>query len=100
MRLIEERMLAAIRYNNEKLKLGNTEVRDGCVYLHGNMIYRRIDHNTAMISFSGWKTRTTSSRLQAIMRRMGYKHAVDGLMGVSSSEKNPMDPHSWYLIYR
>lgn len=68
MRQIEKQMLLAVA-NKKNFCLGNTEVynkKNGTfVFLHGNLIFARID-NKDYFSNSGWNTRTTASRLRAL----------------------------------
>jgi hypothetical protein len=73
MRKIEEKIIAAI--NAEKTcTIGNTKVFTAggiiSVYLHGHMIAQRRGHVGGQweISLAGWNTRTTRSRLSAIIR--------------------------------
>ena len=70
MRVVEERMLNAVR-NHQSRSLGNTQVVvDGniCkVYLHGNKIYEKnYADGTEMFSNAGWYSNTTRSRLNAL----------------------------------
>lgn len=68
MRQIEKMMLSAVA-NKKNFRLSNTEVynkKNGVfVFLHGNLIFARID-NKDYYSNSGWNTRTTASRLRAL----------------------------------
>ena len=75
MRLIERQMNQAI-LNCEDWKSDNTEVtyspeRDASyVYLHGNHIATILDTSIALYT-CGWKTHTTKSRLNAILKEHG-----------------------------
>jgi len=68
MRQIEKMMLLAVA-NKKNFRLSNTEVynkKNGVfVFLHGNLIFARID-NKDYYSNSGWNTWTTASRLRAL----------------------------------
>lgn len=68
MRVIEEKMLAALR-NGRNLNGNNTTVNhengNSYVYLFGNLIYKVVN-GKAYFSFAGWNTTTTRSRLRAL----------------------------------
>ena len=67
MRKIEEEMLRALQ-RGRKWSKGNTRVDgNGNVFLHGNMIARNVTMGGFEYSWSGWQTRTTASRLRAIL---------------------------------
>ena len=69
MRKIEQQMNAAIQSNANWSK-ANTSVRteDGVsyVYLHGNKI-AEVDEDSVTVFDGGWQTKTTKSRLNAII---------------------------------
>jgi hypothetical protein len=71
MRLIEQQMCSAVINKNDWRK-DNTEVmyspsRDVCcVYLHKNLI-ATIDNNTVEVYDGGWQSKTTKSRLNALI---------------------------------
>ena len=68
MRQIEKMMVLAVA-KKQNFRLSNTEVynkKNGVfVFLHGNLIYAKID-GREHYSNSGWNTRTTASRLRAL----------------------------------
>lgn len=68
MRQIEKMMIQAVN-NKKNFRLSNTEVynkKNGVfVFLHGNLIFARID-GVNHYSNAGWNTRTTASRLRAL----------------------------------
>lgn len=72
MRKITERSAEAL-YNGEEFKVGNTVVRDGSLYLHGNEI-ASLDTagafeggSTLVLRDAGWQTTTTKERLNGIL---------------------------------
>ena len=94
MRVIEEKMLAAIA-SGKNFKLGNTEVKQVAtgfnVLLHGNIIF--IQHNgVCHFSLAGWNTVTTKSRLRALgvdVRTRNYTTFYNGVA---------IDPYYWYVV--
>jgi hypothetical protein len=84
MRIIEKKMNEAIR-NRTDWSLSNTEVdyNEGsnrvCIYLHGNHIanvwYEQDTVTLLYLTDAGWETRTTKSRLNAILDEFapGYR---------------------------
>ena len=74
MRKIEQQMIAAIK-NNQDWKCDNTEVITiegvSFVYLHGNQI-ATIDDDSMTIFDGGYQTKTTKSRLNALLSEFGY----------------------------
>jgi len=75
MRKIEQQMIAAIN-NNQDWKSANTEVvsqQDGVsiVYLHGHKIAEVGDDYLTLFD-AGYQTKTTKSRLNAILGKFGY----------------------------
>lgn len=69
-----EALLKNLSYKGE-----NTVVRQGKMYLHGNLIAEKINNNL-FIDTCGWLSNTTKERL-------------NGLNGVSINQKN----FKWYL---
>ena len=74
MRKIETQMIAAIK-NNQDWKCDNTEVINiegvSFVYLHGNQI-ATIDDDSLTLFDGGYQSKTTKSRLNAILSEFGY----------------------------
>jgi len=73
MRKIELQMVAAIK-DSKDLKVANTEVISctnvSDVYLHGHLI-ARIGETWIELFDGGWQTKTTKSRLNAILSAFG-----------------------------
>jgi hypothetical protein len=74
MRKIETQMIAAIK-NNIDWKSANTEVINiegvSFVYLHGNQI-ATIDDDSLTLFDGGYQSKTTKSRLNALLSEFGY----------------------------
>ena len=75
MRKIESQMIAAIK-NSIDWRSANTEVvsaQDGVsvVYLHGNRIAEIGDDYLTLFD-GGWQSKTTKSRLNALLGEFGY----------------------------
>ena len=74
MRKIETQMIAAIK-NNQDWKCDNTEVINiegvSFVYLHGNQI-ATIDDDSLTLFDGGYQSKTTKSRLNALLTEFGY----------------------------
>ena len=89
MRKIEQQMIAAIQAGQD-WKSGNTSVThdpvvggsEAEIRLHGNLIAKRFIGGDWSVSLCGWDTRTTRSRLAAILRTFA-RNGGKGL-GVSS----------------
>ena len=80
MRKIEQQMIDAIN-NNQDWKSANTEVicqQDGVsyVYLHGHKIAEVGDDYLTLFD-AGYQTKTTKSRLNAILGEFGYTCGTD-----------------------
>ncbi len=67
MRKIEKMIVEAVK-NNKNIKIGNSEVHEGAVYLHGSRI--AFNKNGKLIrdeeTFKRWPTNVTKSRLRAL----------------------------------
>ena len=74
MRKIEQQMISAIK-NNIDWKCDNTEVINiegvSFVYLHGSQI-ATIDDDSLTLFDGGYQSKTTKSRLNAILSEFGY----------------------------
>ena len=77
MRKVEEQMVAAIQ-QRESRSMGNTMVSaEGNavkVYLHGNLIADLQETPAGWagaVTFAGWPTRTTASRINAVLSGIG-----------------------------
>ena len=75
MRKIEKQIIDAIR-NNKDLKVANSEVisytNSSDVYLHGNLI-ARIGETWMELFDCGYQTKTTKSRLNALLSAFGME---------------------------
>lgn len=98
MRKIEQQMIAALREHRD-WQSGNTAVTEnGNVSLHGNRIAEFVNIGSeCMVTFAGRKTRTTASRLRAIINAFGYK-PVDGFQ--ASTRNNGVQAGATYLMKR
>lgn len=67
MAKIDDNVAHALACGDNK-SFGNTVVKDGAVYLHGNKI-AWLDGRELHLSHCGWVTRTTIQRLNAILVR-------------------------------
>ena len=78
MRKIEQQMIAAIK-SNADWKCDNTQVITlnnmgqmvSFVYLHGNLI-AQVDDDSLKLYDGGWQSKTTKSRLNALLSEFGY----------------------------
>ena len=75
MRKIEQQIIDAIR-NNQDLKVANSEVisytNSSDVYLHGHLI-ARIGETWMELFDAGYQTKTTKSRLNALLSAFGME---------------------------
>jgi len=67
MRQIEKQVVGAF-VRGEYARKDNTESVGGHLYLHGNEIAYRDDAGNIEISHAGWHSRTTRSRLNAVLQ--------------------------------
>jgi hypothetical protein len=58
------------------MKAKNTEVRDGAVFLHGHKIIWFDENGALWINLRGWNTSTTRSRINDVLRCLGYNARV------------------------
>jgi hypothetical protein len=73
MRKVEQQIIAALK-RGKSLTVGNTRTAGGCVWLHGNMIFRGYPDNPEY-SWAWWKTMTTGSRLRALLAEFNHPYA-------------------------
>ena len=78
MRLITEKVVGAFN-SGLSARSGNTKSTGNELFLHNNLIARRVDGKVE-ISNAGWSSSTTKERL-------------NGISGVSVHQKN----HEWFL---
>lgn len=58
----------ALKLNrNENGKMGNTQVKDSAMYLHGNRIVDLQGNRILILSSCGWQTSTTKERLNGVL---------------------------------
>lgn len=74
MRQVERKCGQAF-FGNGTRKIGNDEVSVGAWFLHGNKIAERITDGI-VLSDCGWRTTTTKSRLNAILRLAGTNYRI------------------------
>lgn len=67
MRQIEKQVVGAF-VRGEDARRDNTVSEGGHLYLHGNEIAYRDDAGNIEISHAGWHSRTTRSRLSAVLQ--------------------------------
>lgn len=64
--------MATAFYKNEKFSSGNTQVKGGAIFLHGNKIaeyqslFTNDGNNNINITLAGWNTPTTRERLNGL----------------------------------
>jgi len=75
MRQIEKDVVGAF-VRGEYARKDNTESVGGHLYLHGNEIAYRDDAGNIEISHEGWHSRTTRSRLHAVLQLAEKKARV------------------------
>ena len=75
MRQIEKDVVGAF-VRGEYARKDNTESVGGHLYLHGNEIAYRDDAGNIEISHAGWHSRTTRSRLNAVLQLAEKKARV------------------------
>lgn len=76
-------------FGNSKLSNSNMLVSDGNVYLHGNLIAKKVNNTTIAINFCGWATPTTADRINAIV-----SEATNGRIRVGIKQGEPELRHS------
>ena len=75
MRQIEKQVVGAF-VRGEYARKDNTESAGGHLYLHGNEIAYRDDAGNIEITHAGWHSRTTRSRLNAVLQLAEKKARV------------------------
>ena len=100
MRQIEKDVVGAF-VRGEYARKDNTESVGGHLYLHGNEIAYRDDEGNIEISHAGWETRTTRSRLNAVLQ-LAEKNAKvfikDWTMHIERDGKVEPMYNEWYAI--
>lgn len=82
MRKITKNTIDALK-TGKRLSTGNMLVKDGNVYLHGNLI-ASLENLVLTVTDAGWQTNTTKERLNGILD--GF-----GLQGIYQKK------HVWYF---
>lgn len=98
MRKIEKQATYAFSHAL-KFKNGNTETRVANGFnqllLHGSVIAQQdLVDGTLAVTLAGYPTRTTRSRLNALLARLGYPHRIEQHMGtqwIGGVVLNPTD---------
>ena len=88
MRKITQQTVNAF-FSNSNMSLGNMLVNNGNVYLHGNLIAKKLDNTVIAINFCGWATNTTADRLNAIV-----SEATNGKIKVGIKQGEPELRHA------
>lgn len=88
MRKITQQTVNAF-FGNSKLSNSNMLVSDGNVYLHGNLIAKKVNNTTIAINFCGWATNTTADRINAIV-----SEATNGKIKVGIKQGEPELRHA------
>ena len=110
MRKIERQMIDAVADNIALWSKDNTKVvtvgDNTYVYLHGHMIADiDMETDTMLISACGWKTSTTKSRLNALLRaftpdRAGiYQKDFQWYLNHGNGDTRVMHSDSTYLVH-
>ena len=103
MRKIESEMLAAIRNGKSWAGANTTVAVEGHkadqsvdVYLHGNRIACYNTFNGWRVTFAGWHTNTTASRLRALLSMLGG--TLETREGVPYLNGQPITTTDWHAI--
>ena len=99
MRQIEKDVVGAF-VRGEDARKDNTESAGGTLYLHGNAIAKHFD-GIILVSNAGWETRTTQSRLNAVLQLAGKEARVytkDWSMHIERNGNKEAMNSSWYAV--
>ena len=99
MRQIEKDIVGAF-IRGEDARKDNTESKGGTLYLHGNAIAKHFD-GAILLSNAGWETRTTQSRLNAVLQLAGKEGRVytkDWSMHIERNGNKEAMTSSWYAV--
>ena len=100
MRQIEKDIVGAF-VRGEEARRDNTESRGGTLYLHGNEI-AKVYGDSYLISNAGWETRTTQSRLNALLTLADKRNArvftKDWSMHIERNGNVEPMYNEWYAI--
>jgi len=100
MRQIEKDVVGAF-VRGEYARKDNTESVGGHLYLHGNEIAYRDDAGNIEITHAGWQTRTTQSRLNAVLQLADKEARVytkDWSMHIERNGNKEAMSSSWYAV--
>lgn len=99
MRQIEKDIVGAF-IRGEDARKDNTESAGGTLYLHGNAIAKHFD-GIILVSNAGWETRTTQSRLNAVLQLAGKEARVyteDWVMHIERNGNAEVMFANWYAV--
>lgn len=100
MRQIEKDVVGAF-VRGEEARKDNTESKGGTLYLHGNAIAKHFD-GAILLSNAGWETRTTQSRLNAVLQLAGKRNAriftKDWVMHIERNGNAEVMFANWYAV--
>ncbi len=100
MRQIEKDVVGAF-VRGEDARKDNTESKGGTLYLHGNAIAKWED-GALMISNARWETRTTQSRLNALLTLADKRNArvftKDWVMHIERNGNAEVMFANWYAV--
>ena len=100
MRQIEKDIVGAF-VRGDDARRDNTESAGGTLYLHGNAIAKHFD-GAILLSNAGWATRTTRSRLNAVLTLAGKRNArvfiKDWSMHIERNGNKEAMNSSWYAV--
>jgi len=100
MRQIEKQVVGAF-VRGEDARKDNTVSEGGTLYLHGNAIAMR-EGDKLFISHAGWQTRTTQSRLNAVLTladKWSRVYTRKGFMQLDRGESDVVEmSRDWYLV--
>lgn len=94
MRKIDE-LVQDAWLSGDDFKLGNTELKDDMLFLHGNKIAYKTGNGKLFISLAGWDTNVTRDRINAILP-MGYTLKCN--QGNTYLNNVALDCYKWYTI--
>lgn len=99
MRKIEEQIITAF-INDKTLTINNTSTYDNSIYLHNHEIIKRsTDGGSIYFNLAGYNTRTTRSRINAVLHQYdyGYLSTKNWSLFYTPSNGNlqPIDADVW-----
>lgn len=100
MRQIEKDVVGAF-VRGEDARRDNTVSEGGTLYLHGNAI-AKVYGDSYLISNAGWETRTTQSRLNALLTLADKRNArvftKDWVMHIERNGNAEVMFANWYAV--